>query len=63
MLPSAAAFALACGELGLERDDDVVVYNSEGALSAARCWWTFKCFGERMSVRVTLLLVDLQMLW
>ena len=46
MLPSAETFASACGDLGLARDDEIVVYNSEGAFSAARCWWTFKCFGE-----------------
>jgi len=50
MLPSAEAFASACGDLGLARDDDIVVYNAEGAFSAARCWWTFKCFGEFIAV-------------
>lgn len=54
MLPSAEGFALACGGLGLARGDDVVVYNADGACSAARCWWTFKCFGEGCRGRGTI---------
>jgi thiosulfate/3-mercaptopyruvate sulfurtransferase len=47
MLPRAEAFAGAMSELGLDDDDDLVVYDGTGAnLSAARAWWMFRVFGH-----------------
>jgi thiosulfate/3-mercaptopyruvate sulfurtransferase len=48
MLPSAEAFAKAMGELGIRRDDSVVVYDSSdlGIFSAPRVAWTLKAFGH-----------------
>ena len=48
MLPSAEAFARRMTELGLDDDDDLVVYDGSGVnLSAPRVWWTFHVFGHR----------------
>lgn len=48
-LPSAAHFAAyAGGELGVGRDDRVVVYDASGTnLGAGRAWWLFRAFGHR----------------
>jgi thiosulfate/3-mercaptopyruvate sulfurtransferase len=47
MLPSAEAFAGRMAELGLDNDDDLIVYDGSGAnLSAPRVWWTFRVFGH-----------------
>jgi thiosulfate/3-mercaptopyruvate sulfurtransferase len=48
MLPSAEVFAKAMGELGIRRDDSVVVYDSAdmGIFSAPRVAWTLKVFGH-----------------
>lgn len=48
MLPSAEVFAKAMGELGIRRDDTVVVYDSSdlGIFSAPRVAWTLKTFGH-----------------
>ena len=45
MLPSATQFAEAVGRLGVKDDDTVVVYDTKGLFSAARVWFTFRCFG------------------
>ena len=45
MLPSATQFANAVGRLGVTDDDTVVVYDTKGLFSAARVWFTFRCFG------------------
>ena len=51
MLPSAAEFARAVGRLGIGNDDDVVVYDAHGVMSAPRAWWTFRVFGhDRVTV-------------
>ena len=47
MLPSATDFAEAAGRLGLRSDDAIVVYDTKGLFSAARVWYTFRCFGAR----------------
>ncbi|MEW5684251.1 MAG: 3-mercaptopyruvate sulfurtransferase [Pseudomonadota bacterium] len=47
MLPTPAAFARAAGELGLERDATVVVYDAHGIYSAPRVWWTLRVMGYR----------------
>ncbi|KAF2436814.1 Rhodanese-like protein [Tothia fuscella] len=48
MLPSAEIFAKAMGELGIRRDDSVVIYDSSdlGIFSAPRVAWTLKVFGH-----------------
>ena len=48
MLPTAEDFAKAMRELGIRRDDEVVVYDSKelGIFSAPRVGWTFKVFGH-----------------
>jgi thiosulfate/3-mercaptopyruvate sulfurtransferase len=48
MLPSPSEFAAAMSELGIRRDDTVVVYDSKelGIFSAPRVGWTLKVFGH-----------------
>ncbi len=48
MLPTAERFAEAMRELGIKRDDTVVVYDTEelGIFSAPRVGWTLKVFGH-----------------
>lgn len=48
MLPSPEVFAKAMGELGIRRDDSVVVYDTAdlGIFSAPRVAWTLKVFGH-----------------
>lgn len=53
MMPSAAKFAAAVGEMGIRSEDTVVVYDTAelGIFSAPRVAWTFKAFGhERVHV-------------
>lgn len=52
MLPSAEAFAVRMGALGLRHSDELVVYDGSGTnLSAPRVWWMFRTFGhERATV-------------
>ncbi|RYP41899.1 hypothetical protein DL767_000728 [Monosporascus sp. MG133] len=48
MLPSARLFAEAMGELGIRKDDTVVVYDTKelGLFSAPRVAWTLRVFGH-----------------
>ena len=48
MLPTAEGFAEAMKKIGIRRDDEVVVYDTEelGIFSAPRVAWTFKVFGH-----------------
>ncbi|KIW01551.1 hypothetical protein, variant [Verruconis gallopava] len=48
MLPTPERFAEAMGELGIRRDDSVVVYDSSdlGIFSAPRVAWTLRVFGH-----------------
>lgn len=48
MLPGSKEFALAMSEIGVRRDDTVVVYDSKelGIFSAPRVAWTMKLFGH-----------------
>ncbi|OAA62406.1 rhodanese-like domain-containing protein [Niveomyces insectorum RCEF 264] len=48
MLPSAKDFAAAMSELGIRREDTVVVYDTKelGIFSAPRAGWTLKVFGH-----------------
>jgi thiosulfate/3-mercaptopyruvate sulfurtransferase len=45
MLPSADAFAVAVGALGISERDTIVVYDGAGLFSSPRVWWTFRLFG------------------
>ena len=48
MLPAAEQFTRQMRELGIRRDQEIVVYDGSGAnLSAARVWWMFRVFGHR----------------
>ncbi|KAL9020028.1 MAG: hypothetical protein Q9185_002716 [Variospora sp. 1 TL-2023] len=48
MLPSAETFAKAMQDIGIRKDDDVVVYDTQelGIFSAPRVAWTLKVFGH-----------------
>ncbi|WP_232312711.1 sulfurtransferase [Enterovibrio coralii] len=46
MLPTAAFFAEEVSLLGINNDDDIVVYDSAGIFSAPRVWWMFKVMGH-----------------
>lgn len=47
MLPSADDFARQMTELGLDDEDDLVIYDGSGVnLSAPRVWWIFRVFGH-----------------
>lgn len=48
MLPTAEGFAEAMQDIGIRKDDAVVVYDSQelGIFSAPRVGWTFKVFGH-----------------
>ncbi|HEV7741970.1 MAG TPA: rhodanese-like domain-containing protein [Pseudolysinimonas sp.] len=49
--PGAARFAAAAGELGIDNDTTVVVYDSAVGQWAARVWWLFRAFGyDRVAV-------------
>ena len=51
MLPTAEQFSAQMSALGIGNDSHVVVYDSYGLFSAARCWWMFKVFGhDKVSV-------------
>ncbi|KAF8542534.1 Rhodanese-like domain-containing protein [Trichophaea hybrida] len=52
MLPNGEVFAKAMGELGIRREDTIVVYDSPhiGIFSAPRAAWTFKVFGHDKDV-------------
>jgi thiosulfate/3-mercaptopyruvate sulfurtransferase len=45
MLPDAATFAAAMGELGLDETMTIVVYDSLGLRASPRVWWTLRAFG------------------
>ncbi|KAL9117874.1 MAG: hypothetical protein Q9187_005584 [Circinaria calcarea] len=48
MLPTAEAFAEAMKDLGIRKDDEIVVYDTQelGIFSAPRVGWTLKVFGH-----------------
>ena len=51
MLPSAADFGRAMSELGVGRDDRIVVYDNSPLRTAARGWFMFRHFGaERVAI-------------
>lgn len=47
MLPQPSEFATAVGQLGINNDHLVVVYDQTGiAMAASRAWWMFRVFGH-----------------
>ena len=52
MLPSEGAFGAAMDALGIEPEDEIVVYDRQGIFSAPRAWWTFQAFGHVGGVSV-----------
>lgn len=51
MLPSAAEFGRAMTELGVGRDDRIIVYDNSPLRTAARGWFMFRHFGaERVAI-------------
>ena len=51
MLPSAEAFENSMQEMGLNREDHIIVYDRSSFISAARAWWMFRYFGhDRVSL-------------
>jgi thiosulfate/3-mercaptopyruvate sulfurtransferase len=46
MVPSPEAFEGHMNRLGIDPNDTVVVYDSQGMMSAPRAWWTFRYFGH-----------------
>ena len=47
MLPTPESFADAAGQLGLSRENTIVVYDAHGIYSAPRVWWTLRVMGYR----------------
>jgi thiosulfate/3-mercaptopyruvate sulfurtransferase len=45
-IPSADVFADKISEFGIQNGDHVVVYDTLGLFSAARCWYMFRGFGH-----------------
>lgn len=45
MLPAAGDFAAHVAALGISDQDDIVVYDTLGLVSAARIWWMLRTFG------------------
>lgn len=46
-VPSAAVFAQAVGELGIQIDDEIVIYETGSLFSAPRIWWMFHIMGAK----------------
>src|SRR3954468_12475093 len=47
MLPGTTQFSKEVSELGIGKDDTIVVYDGAGLGGAPRVWWTFKIFGAK----------------
>ena len=45
MAPSVERFGLEVSKLGINKSDQVVIYDGAGLFSAARAWWLFELFG------------------
>lgn len=52
MMPSAREFAAAAAHMGISHGRPCVIYDTAGLFSAARVWWTLKCFGHPLLVGV-----------
>ncbi len=47
MVASPEIFAKMVGELGIGKNDTIIIYDSSGLFSAARVWWNFKIMGAK----------------
>jgi thiosulfate/3-mercaptopyruvate sulfurtransferase len=45
MMPGPKVFQDAAEELGIGKNDTIVIYDGMGLMSAPRVWWTFRLFG------------------
>jgi thiosulfate/3-mercaptopyruvate sulfurtransferase len=45
MLPTANAFRVRLSELGVEKDDHIVLYDDSPQITSARAWWVLREFG------------------
>lgn len=46
MVPSDEAFAACVAQMGINTEDQIVVYDGIGLFSAARVWWLFRAMGH-----------------
>lgn len=46
MLPPAQEFEKAVGEMGIDNQTKVIVYDNNAFMASARVWWTFRTFGH-----------------
>ena len=46
MLPSADLFSREVSKLGINQQDSIVVYDSQGLFTAPRAWWMFRAMGH-----------------
>ena len=46
MMPTAEAFAVAVGAMGIGNEHRVIVYDADGLFSAPRVWWMFRAMGH-----------------
>ena len=51
MLPSASQFEQTVGQLGIDNQSTVVIYDNNRLIAAARAWWMFRYFGHH-TVRI-----------
>ncbi|WBW74891.1 mitochondrial thiosulfate sulfurtransferase, involved in tRNA wobble position thiolation Tum1 [Schizosaccharomyces osmophilus] len=47
MLPPTEEFAAYVGNLGIDRNTNVIIYDRKGFFSSPRVYWTFKVFGHK----------------
>src|SRR5262249_9789700 len=47
MLPTQENFAAAAGALGIDDQQEIVIYDVLGLYAAPRVWWTFRVMGAR----------------
>ena len=46
MLPGPDRFVEAVGQLGIDNETNVVIYDNNNFMASARAWWTFRVFGH-----------------
>lgn len=46
MMPNEAKFAQIIGQIGINNDSQIVIYDSTGIFSAPRVWWMFRHMGH-----------------
>jgi len=51
MMPSAEQFTVQAQQLGVNKDNVIIIYDDKGIFSSARVWWMFKAMGfEQVAV-------------